>query len=94
MHVSDEDLDEILKLYDECGGVPDWDVDNEYELLKGCRCFSCWEPTGKWKLNATKETAIFIYFNEAELCRKMHNVIADLVKELKQYRFFYGKLDS
>jgi hypothetical protein len=23
-------------------------VEPDYEIAQGCRCCSCWEPTGKW----------------------------------------------
>jgi hypothetical protein len=25
-----------------------YQIEPHYELEKGCRCLSCWEPTGKW----------------------------------------------
>ena len=25
-----------------------YEVEPEYQIEKGCRCCSCWEPTGKW----------------------------------------------
>lgn len=25
-----------------------WEAEPEYNIAPGCRCMSCWEPTGMW----------------------------------------------
>ena len=46
-----------------------YEVEPEAEIAKGCRCCSCWEPTGKWLVvdkQSDAEDLVFETEQEAE----------------------------
>ena len=51
-------------------------VEPEYAIEPGCRCFSCWETTGRWivvDITDEDEDLIFESQEEAEACARRKN---------------------
>lgn len=69
---------EILK---ECfDPAPRFEVEPDYELDKGCRCLSCWEPTGKWRVRDMDDEYEDTIFNTEEEAKNHADAMQTLEK--------------
>ena len=39
-----------------------FDIEPEYVLEEGCRCLSCFEPTGRWRVSDIEDKIQDVYF--------------------------------
>lgn len=43
-----------------------FEIEPEYVLEEGCRCMSCWERTGRWKVVDMEDRLADVYFDTEE----------------------------
>ena len=43
-----------------------YQIEPHYEIEKGCRCLSCWEPTGKWVVTHDDDMKFEMLFDTEE----------------------------
>lgn len=41
-------------------------IEPEYEIAEGCKCFSCWEYTGKWLVRDMEDEMEDLVFDSQE----------------------------
>lgn len=47
-----------------------YQIEPHYEIEKGCRCLSCWEPTGKWVVTHDIDIDFEMLFDTEEAAKE------------------------
>lgn len=47
-----------------------YQIEADYELDKGCRCLSCWSPTGKWVVTHDIDIEFEMLFDTEEAAKE------------------------
>jgi hypothetical protein len=47
-----------------------YQIEPHYEIEKGCRCLSCWEPTGKWVVTHDDDMKFEMLFDTEEQAKE------------------------
>lgn len=53
-----------------CIGMSKYQIEPDYELDKGCRCLSCWSPTGKWAVTHDDDYTFEMLFDTEEAAKE------------------------
>ena len=47
-----------------------YQIEPDYELDKGCKCLSCWSPTGKWAVTHDDDYTFEMLFDTEEAAKE------------------------